>query len=92
MQATSLWLSLFVLVTALVPEARADKGGDKKRPAAATKADVDRLEGRIEEQQKQIDDAAAAAKNAADVAAAAKARVDRLQAALQQQAQTASAN
>lgn len=55
MQATSLWLSLFVLVTALVPEARADKGGDKKRPAAATKADVDRLEGRIEEQQKQID-------------------------------------
>ena len=50
MRTNPTWLSLLVLVT-LAPEVQADK----KRPATATKADVDRLESRIEEQQKQID-------------------------------------
>ncbi len=62
--------------------------------AAAKKVEADKAVAAAvvtPEQQKQIDDAAGAAKNAADVAAAAKARVERLQAALQQQQQTASA-
>lgn len=69
MRTNPTWLPLLVLVT-LAPEVQADKPDerrarsvaegdakvrDKKKPAAATKADVDRLESRIEEQQKQID-------------------------------------
>ena len=52
MRSTHLWISLIVISAVLAPETRADS---KKKPAAATKADVDRLETRIEEQQKQID-------------------------------------
>jgi plastocyanin len=52
MRSTYLWVSIIVMVAALAPETRADS---KKKPATATKADVDRLETRIEEQQKQID-------------------------------------
>lgn len=62
--------------------------------AAAKKVDADKAVAAAvvtPEQQKQLDDAAVAAKNAADVAAAAKARVERLQAAVQRQQQTASA-
>lgn len=46
-------ISLVVFAVALAPETRADS--KSKKPAAATKADVDRLESRIEDQQKQID-------------------------------------
>lgn len=49
---TSLTLLILALVVALGPEVHAQP---KKKPAAATKADLDRLEARIEEQQKQID-------------------------------------
>ncbi len=62
--------------------------------AAAKKVDADKAVAAAvvtPEQQKQIDDAAGAAKSAADVAAAAKARIERLQAAVQRQQQTASA-
>ncbi len=62
--------------------------------AAAKKVDADKAVAAAvvtPEQQKQIDDATLAAKTAADVAATAKARVEKLQAALQNQQQTASA-
>lgn len=62
--------------------------------AAAKKLDADKAVAAAvvtPEQQKQLTDAETAAKTAADVAAAAKARVERLQAAVQQQPQTASA-
>ncbi|MGE0398286.1 MAG: plastocyanin/azurin family copper-binding protein [Kofleriaceae bacterium] len=52
MRTTTTWLTLIVLAVAIAPEVQADS---RKKPAAATKADVDRLESRIEEQQKQID-------------------------------------
>ncbi len=55
MRATRSWLAVITIVTfsiGLAPEARSES---KKKPAAATKADVDRLEKKIEEQQKQID-------------------------------------
>lgn len=45
------WLTLVVLSVGLVPEV----GAEPKRKAAATKADVERLEQRIEDQQRQID-------------------------------------
>lgn len=55
MRTTPSWLAVITIVTfsiALAPEARSES---KKKPAAASKADVDRLERKIEEQQKQID-------------------------------------
>jgi plastocyanin len=52
MRSTHLWITILAIVVALAPETRADS---KKKPANATKADVERLETRIEEQQKQID-------------------------------------
>ncbi len=52
MRSTHLWITILAIVVALAPETRADS---KKKPAPATKADVERLETRIEEQQKQID-------------------------------------
>jgi plastocyanin len=48
----SLTLLVAALVTTLAPDVYADK---KKKTATATKADVERLETKIEEQQKQID-------------------------------------
>lgn len=49
------YLSLTLLVAALVTSLAPEVYADKKKPTPATKADVDRLESRIEEQQKQID-------------------------------------
>jgi plastocyanin len=45
-------LSILIVIAGFAPEVSAQP---KKKPAAATKADVDRLESKIEEQQKQID-------------------------------------
>jgi plastocyanin len=52
MRATFSWLSILILCVALAPQVHAQP---KKKPANATKADVERLETRIEEQQRQID-------------------------------------
>jgi plastocyanin len=52
MRSIHSWFGILILVVALAPEARAES---KKKPAAATKADVERLEKKVEEQQKQID-------------------------------------
>jgi plastocyanin len=49
------WIPLALLVTGLVTVLAPEVHADKKKPAAATKADVERLETKIEEQQKQID-------------------------------------
>ncbi len=49
------YISITLLVTALVTSLAPDVFADKKKPANATKVDVERLEGKIEEQQKQID-------------------------------------
>jgi plastocyanin len=51
MRSTYTWLTVLVLAV-LAPEARSEP---KKKAPPATKADVDRLEKRIEDQQKQID-------------------------------------
>jgi len=52
MRVTHLFLPIIVLLAFAPPELRAEP---KKKSPAATKADVDRLESKIEEQQKQID-------------------------------------
>jgi plastocyanin len=51
MYAKYSWIALLCCLVALAPEARAEP----KKTAPAAKADVERLERRIEEQQKQID-------------------------------------
>lgn len=53
MRSIHSWLAITVIVVALTPAVRAEPKG--KRPAPATKADVERLEKRVEDQQKQID-------------------------------------
>jgi plastocyanin len=52
MRSIHCWLGILGIIIALAPEARSQP---KKAPAAASKVDVDRLEKRIEDQQKQID-------------------------------------
>jgi plastocyanin len=51
MRSLHTWFGILVLVVALAPEARSDS----KKPPPATKADVERLDKKIEDQQKQID-------------------------------------
>ena len=51
MRSSHSLVGIIILLTALAPEARSDS----RRPAAATKAEVDRLEKKVEDQQKQID-------------------------------------
>jgi plastocyanin len=50
---THTWLIVCVLLAFAAPEARSQPR--KTKPATATKADIDRLEKRIEEQQKQLE-------------------------------------
>ena len=50
MRVAQTWLAIIILVVAIAPEVQA-----QPKSKAATKADVERLEKRVEEQQKQID-------------------------------------
>ncbi|MFN0250371.1 MAG: plastocyanin/azurin family copper-binding protein [Kofleriaceae bacterium] len=54
MRTNTTWIPLALFVTGLVTVLSPDVHADKKK-SAATKADVERLESKIEEQQKQID-------------------------------------